>query len=133
MAAPPAHLDAVIDLDRSASARSRRHLRVVICGNAPSCTGFDGDLIQGLALEDGTPRFMRRRPNHPELMQRGIQLTLEPARPVAYTAQDLGINRGGLRHRVRPARSGAGTTRREMIPCRPGSAGGVAPVAPGER
>jgi transposase len=50
----------------------------------------------------------RARKYSPELIERGVRLTLESGRPIAHVADDLGIERETLRKAVRQTEADSG-------------------------
>lgn len=75
-----------------------------------SLPGFDGGVPnEGLSLEEGNPIVMAAPKKYPdELMDRGVRLVFESARPIAHVAKDLGVSAEALRKRVRRAEVDAG-------------------------
>ena len=53
-------------------------------------------------------RMPRARKYPPELIERGVRLALESARPIAHVARDLGIESETLRKAVRQAEADSG-------------------------
>ena len=95
---------------RALDAHIRRRLRAILLHHWMRQAGFDRSSGTGIvSWRKGSSDLMARPKKYPdELIQRGVRLALESARPIAHVAGDLGIHPETLRKKVRRAQADRG-------------------------